>query len=93
MGTRKGTKFTEGHIAHILESRRNSKAWQEGRKSAAAKLKGRTPSLKAMAGSLATRSLRTLGLTREGSPVIWEAYVELHLARLRALRGRETVAA
>ena len=86
MGTVKGTKFTEAHVAHIMESRQKSEAWLKGRKRAAAKMKGRPPSLKAMAASLATRSLRTLGLTREGSKVLWEAYLELHLARLRELR-------
>lgn len=86
MGTAKGTTLSKEHVARILESRQNSEAWREGRKRAAAKLKGRPPSLKAMAASLATRSLRSLGLTREGSQVLWEAYLELHLARLREMR-------
>ena len=84
MPTVKGTKFTEEHVKALVESRRNSPAWQEGRKRAADKMRGRKPSLAAIAGSLATRSLRSLGLTRMKAPTLWETYRGLHLTRLEA---------
>lgn len=84
MPTVKGTKFSEEHVRALVESRRQSPAWQAGRKRAAEKMKGRKPSLAAIAGSLATRNLRSLGLTRMRAPTLWEIYRELHLKRLEA---------
>ncbi len=84
MPTPRGAKFTKEHVDALVESRRNSPAWQEGRKRAAEKMRGRKPSRAAIAGSLATRSLRSLGLTRMRAPTLWEIYRELHLTRLEA---------
>lgn len=82
MPTPRGAKFTEEHVQALVRSRRLSPAWQEGRKRAAEKMRGRKPSLAAIAGSLATRSLHSLGLTRMRAPTLWEIYRNLHLARL-----------
>lgn len=83
MGTPKGTTFTDEHKANLAASRLKSKAWREGRKRAAKKLRGRKPSIEAMAGSLATRFVRNAGLTRVSAPILWANYAEYYLARLR----------
>lgn len=92
MATPKGAKFTEEHIAKLVESRKNSKAWREGRQAAAKKLKGRKPGLEAMAGSLATRFIRNRKLTRTSAPTLWECYVEHYLRRLMARQELEAAA-
>jgi len=86
LATPKGAKFTEEHVANLMESRRTSQAWREGRKRAAEKMRGRAPSLAAIAGSLATRTIKSLGLTRISAPTLWETYFQLHLARLKERR-------
>lgn len=86
MATPKGAKFTEEHVKNLTESHMRSKAWREGRKRAAEKMRGRAPSLAAIAGSLATRTVRSLGVTRISAPTLWETYFQLHLARLKERR-------
>lgn len=86
LGTPKGAKFSEEHVRNLTESHMRSKKWRDGRKRAAAKMRGRAPSLAAIAGSLATRTIQSLGLTRNSAPILWEAYFQLHMARLRARR-------
>lgn len=87
MGTPIGTTFTDEHKTNLLASRRKSKKWREGRKRAAAKMRGRKPSIEAMAGSLATRFVRNAGLTRATAPTLWANYLEHYIARLRRLEG------
>lgn len=65
-----------------MESRRNSEAWRAGRERANAKLKGRRPPLTTIARSLATRSLRAMGLERDSAPTVFEAYFSMYLSEL-----------
>ena len=91
MGTKKGTKFTPEHVRRLVESRLKSAAFWDGRRRASEKLQGRAPSDRAIAGSLATRTLRMMGTTRQDSPALWEIYRDLALKRL--LESRSKVAA
>ncbi len=84
--TIKGTKFTPEHVKALTEGHMRSEKWRAGRRRAAEKMRGRAPSLAAIAGSLATRTLRSLGATRTSAPTLWETYFKLHLARLKERR-------
>lgn len=81
-GTPPGTKFTPEHVEALTAGHLASEAWWEGRRRAAEKLKGRAPSVGAIAGSLASRSLRRLGLSKETSPTLYAEYVEHYTKQL-----------
>lgn len=87
MGTRPGAKFTEEHKKNLHAAQMKSAKWWAGRKSASEKLKGRSPTPEAIAGSLASRKLGRMGLTKETAPDLWKQYFQMYLDAHLARRG------
>jgi hypothetical protein len=69
--------------------RHSSAAFWRGRVKASQTLKERgiSPGIEAIAASMAVQTLLRMGTNREESPLLYEQYYELCLARLRAKRA------
>lgn len=83
-GIKPGTKFSPEHRAAISRGMRASPKVAAHMASLKILGKGVNPSPQAHAGSRATRRLKTMGLTRTGSPSLWEHYRKHYLSLLTA---------
>lgn len=80
-GIKPGTKFSPEWRENMSKAQKRSPKARAHLKTL--QVKGKAPSDEALAGSMATRALRRMGLTREGSPQVWDEYMKQYLKRLK----------
>lgn len=83
-GIKPGTKFSPEHRAAISRGMKASPKVRRHMDALKVLYKGIDPSPQAHAGSRATRRLKTMGLTRAGSPSLWLQYRNHYLKLLTA---------
>jgi len=76
----------------MVGARQKSPAWWNGRKRASEKLKARgfRPNSEALAGSMSTRRLTRMGLTRADNLDLWESYKQMYLGQLGEKKESES---
>ncbi len=77
-GTQKGATFSEEHRAALSKAHKNSPAGRRHRRRLAMAQEGVSPSPLAIASSMATRKLQSMGLTRKGSPELHAHYTDFY---------------